>query len=151
MECEGSLPHPQELATRPYSEPDQSSPYSPFHFLQLYFHIILPSAPRLHVPNLTSIFHCSDHSKVTVQAREKRELFVTWQFYGEELLASRPTPKLEDLPLSAARDCLFNIHAATFHIGGRSSIYNLRTRHAVVTGTHLSRSSLPSCKRLSLR
>jgi hypothetical protein len=34
-------------------------------------------------------------------------------FHGEELLASRPTPKLKDHPLSAVRDCLFNIFAAT--------------------------------------
>jgi hypothetical protein len=33
--------------------------------------------------------------------------------YGEKLLAPRPTPKLEDRPLSAVRDCLFNIFAAT--------------------------------------
>jgi hypothetical protein len=33
-------------------------------------------------------------------------------FYGEELLSLRPTPKLEDHPLSAVRDCLFNIFAA---------------------------------------
>jgi uncharacterized membrane protein len=37
-------------------------------------------------------------------------------FYGEELLASRPTQKLEDHPLSAVCDCLFSIFAATFHI-----------------------------------
>jgi hypothetical protein len=37
-------------------------------------------------------------------------------FYGEELLASRPTPKLEDHPLYAVRDCLFNIFVATLHI-----------------------------------
>jgi hypothetical protein len=36
-------------------------------------------------------------------------------FYGEELLAPRPTPKLEDHPLSAVRDCLFNVFAATLH------------------------------------
>ena len=59
-------------------------------------------------------------------------------FYSEELLAPSPTPKLEDHPLSAAPDCLFNIFAATLHIGGRSSTRNLRTCHAVVTGTHLS-------------
>jgi len=59
-------------------------------------------------------------------------------FYGEELLAPRPTPKLEDRPVSAVRDCLFNVFAATLYIGGRSSIRNPRTRHAVVTGTHLS-------------
>jgi hypothetical protein len=40
--------------------------------------------------------------------------------------------------LSAIRDGLFNIFAATLHIGGRSSIRNLRKRHAVVTGTNLS-------------
>ena len=37
-------------------------------------------------------------------------------FYGEDLLAPNPTPKLEDYPLSAVRDCLFNIFAATLHI-----------------------------------
>jgi hypothetical protein len=37
-------------------------------------------------------------------------------FYGEQLLASLPTPKLEAHPLSAVRDCLFNIIAATLHI-----------------------------------
>ena len=60
------------------------------------------------------------------------------RFYGEELLVSRPTPKLEDHPLPAVRDCLFNIFAAHLHIGGRFSIRNLTTRLAVVTGTHLS-------------
>jgi len=59
-------------------------------------------------------------------------------FYGEELLAPRPTPKLEDHPLSAICDYLFNIFAATLYIVGPSSIRKLRTRHAVVTGTHLS-------------
>jgi len=57
-------------------------------------------------------------------------------FYREGLLALRPTPKLEDHPLSAVHDCLFDLFAATLLIGGRSSIRNLRTRHAVVTGTH---------------
>ena len=57
-------------------------------------------------------------------------------FYSEELLAPLPIPKLEEHPISAVRYCLFNIFAATLHIGGRSSIRNLRTRHAVVTGTH---------------
>ena len=33
--------------------------------------------------------------------------------HGEELLVSRPTPKLEDPPLSAVRDCLFNLSTAT--------------------------------------
>jgi len=37
-------------------------------------------------------------------------------FYGEEMLTPRPTPKLEDNPLSAARNCLFNIFVATLRI-----------------------------------
>jgi len=65
-------------------------------------------------------------------------LFNKVRFCGEELLTPRPNPKLEDNPLSAVRDCLFNIFAATLHIGGCSSIRNLRTRHTVVTETHLS-------------
>ena len=32
--------------------------------------------------------------------------------------------------MSAVHDCLFNLFAATLHIGGRSSIRNLRMRHA---------------------
>ena len=63
-------------------------------------------------------------------------VFLNKGFYREGLLAPRPTPKLKDRPSSAVRDCLFNIFAATLPIGGRSSIRNLRTRHAVVTGTH---------------
>jgi hypothetical protein len=39
------------------------------------------------------------------------------RFYSEELLALRPTPEPEDHPLSAVRDFLFNIFAATLHIG----------------------------------
>jgi hypothetical protein len=55
-------------------------------------------------------------------------------FYGEELLAPRPTPQLEDHPLSAVRDCLFNIFSASPpYLEGVSSIRNLRTRHGVVT------------------
>ena len=45
-------------------------------------------------------------------------------FYGVELLAPPPYPKLEDYLLSAIRDFLFNIFASTLHIGGRSSILN---------------------------
>ena len=66
----------------------------------------------------------------------------TIPFYGEELLAPRPAPKLEDHPMPAVRDCLFSIFAATLHIEGRSSFRNLRTRRAVVTETHLSRTDI---------
>jgi hypothetical protein len=60
------------------------------------------------------------------------------RFYGEDLIASRLTLKLQEHLLSAVRDCLFNTFAATLHIGGRSCIRSLRTCHAVLTVTHLS-------------
>jgi len=59
-------------------------------------------------------------------------------FCDEELSALCPNPKLQDHHLSTVRDSLFCMFAATVHIGGRYSIRSLRTRHAVVTGTHLS-------------
>jgi len=40
--------------------------------------------------------------------------------YGEKFSAPRPTAKLKYHPLSAVRDCLFNIFVATVHVGGRS-------------------------------
>jgi hypothetical protein len=57
-------------------------------------------------------------------------------FYGEGLLATRPTPKLEEHPLSSVCSCLFNVFPANFH-SWRSSLYQrLEDAHAVVTGTH---------------
>jgi hypothetical protein len=118
MEPEGSLPQLQVPATCPYPEPARSSPYptSPSHFLTIHHQSISPG------PRLTIGLFCN-----------------MIRFYGEDLLAPRPIPKRENHPLSAVRDCLFNIFTATLHIGGRSSIRNLRTRHAAMTGTHLSR------------
>jgi hypothetical protein len=68
------------------------------------------------------------------------------RFYGEGLLTPRPNPKLEDHSLSAVRYCLFNIFGATLRIECRTSIRKLRTRHAVVTWTHLSRSTCNTCR-----
>jgi len=54
------------------------------------------------------------------------------------MLTTRPTSKLEDHPFLAVHNYLFDIFAATVYTGSRSSICSLRTRHAVVTATHLS-------------
>jgi len=54
-------------------------------------------------------------------------------FYVEELLAPLTTLKPENHPSSAVRYCLFNIFAATLHIGGYYSIRNLKARHVLVT------------------
>jgi len=91
------------------------------------------------VLNPMSLFHCLGHTKVSVQVRGFLCVrFIMIHLYSEELLVPHQTPKLGDYPLSAVLVCLFNIFAATLHIGGCSSIRNLRTRHAMVTGTHLS-------------
>ena len=47
--------------------------------------------------------------------------------------------------MSAVRDCLFNIFAGTLHIGGRSSVRNVRTRHAVVTGSYKHFTKFQAC------
>jgi hypothetical protein len=53
---------------------------------------------------------------------DMEKIYKTTRFFGAELLEPRPTPKLEEHPLSAVRDCLFNIFAATFQNGGRFSV-----------------------------
>jgi len=66
--------------------------------------------------------------------------------YDVQLLAPRPTSKLKDHPVSAFRDCVLNIFAATLHVGGRSSTANLRTRHlwaSSITGLKLAINSTP--------
>jgi hypothetical protein len=57
-------------------------------------------------------------------------------FYGEELLATCPTPNLGDHPLSVVRNCLFNVSAGTFHIWRPFLHRNLRTPHNVSTRTY---------------
>jgi hypothetical protein len=108
----------------------------------LYFDIsfatvmIEPAPYRLltfHVPNLMSIF--------LSLGRLSKESFVTFcnklMFYGEDLLAPRPTSKLGDQPLSAVRDCLFNIFAAALPY--LEAISSLTTRHAVMTRVALNK------------
>jgi hypothetical protein len=91
-----------------------------------------------HVPNLMSLFRCLAYQRINPGLRQVFLFHNTDNFYGEELSTPRPTPKLEDHPLSALRDCLFNIFAATLHIEGCFSLHNLRTCHALGTGTHFS-------------
>jgi hypothetical protein len=67
-----------------------------------------------YLSKVMSFFHCLDRAKESIQVRSVLKHFVTiTNFYGEGLLDPRPTPNLEDHPLSAVHDCLFNIFAAT--------------------------------------
>jgi len=68
--------------------------------------------------------------------------------YNEELLALRPTPKLEDHSLSAIRYCLLNLLAFTLHFGGRSSIRNPRTHHSLVKGSTLHGDNTHFCSKI---
>jgi hypothetical protein len=80
-----------------------------------------------------------------------------YSFYDEELSAPPPTRKLVDYIFSAVRYSLFSIFVSSHHNGGRSSIRNLRTCHAEVTGsvrhttafTQLDLDSAFMCKLLS--
>jgi hypothetical protein len=83
-------------------------------------------------------FTSANHLSLSRAKCQSRSEALCGNIYGEELLAPRPNPKLENHTLSAVRDCIFNIFAAILRIGCRSSIRNLRTRHTMVTGTHLS-------------
>jgi len=98
-------------------------------------HLSLSWASSIHsIPNYQS--RTGAYSLTVLQ----HDTFLRWGVVS----TSPPPPKLEDHPLSAVRDCLFNIFVATHHTVGRSSIRNLRTRHEMVTDTHLSRLSFPS-------
>jgi hypothetical protein len=55
-------------------------------------------------------------------------------FNGQELLDPCPTPTLDSHPLSAIRDCSFNIIVYLKVV----SIRNPKTCNAVVTGTHIN-------------
>jgi len=93
------------------------------------------ASQEIHCISRNPKVHYRTHKRPPLK-KSRMWVFLNKVFNREVLLAPRPTPKLEDHPLSAVRDCLFNLFAATLLIGGRSSIRNLRTRHAVVTGNH---------------
>ena len=94
------------------------------------------------------------HTEGSVKFRGLFECVVTLPIsYGEEFLTPRPTPTLKDHPLSAVRDCLFNILAASLHIwmpflhpqpenapcrSDRDPLITDRDPLITVTGTHLS-------------
>ena len=80
----------------------------------------------------------TSHERISPGLRNMYPFLNKASLYGEELLTNHLTPKLQDHPLSAVRDCLFNTFAGTLHTGGLSSIRKLWTRHAVVTGTRVS-------------
>jgi hypothetical protein len=92
---------------------------------------------RRFITAFTSARRLSPHQSISPGPRQVYVFRNKASFYGEELLTPLPTPML-DHHMSAVHECLFNIFPATLQIGGLSSIRNLYTLHAVVTGTRLS-------------
>jgi len=134
MEIVGSLPHSQAPATCPYPAPDRSSPCQQIPLPEDLsytgsYHSMYRISYLFSIPYVVSKYQGPWHVSMLRDYAS---------FNGEELSVRRPTTKLEDHS-SNLRDCLFHTFAATLHIGGRSSIRNRRTHHAVVTATHLSR------------
>jgi hypothetical protein len=102
---------------------------NPIHIIPSYLSkIILCTKSHIHFLSLTSLIQGIRPGPRLLENFRNKLIF-----YGEELLAPRPTPMLEDHPLSAARDCLLYIRSYSPYPEGVSSIHNLRTRHAVVT------------------
>ena len=64
------------------------------------------------------------------------QVFLNMNVLEGGVFSTSPNHQAGEPPLIGCPDCLFNLFAATLHKGGRSSIGNLRTRHAVLTGTH---------------
>jgi hypothetical protein len=93
---------------------------------------------RWFITAFTRAFHLSLSLARSIQCRPPPPAHTHWgfcdhfltclSFYGEELLAFRPTAKLEDHFLSAVRD--------TYWV--YSELPNLRTRRGVMKETHLS-------------
>jgi hypothetical protein len=65
---------------------------------------------HIHFISLRSFVH-----RIHPSLRLLENFFNKFIFYGEELLAPRPTSKLENHSLLAVHDCLFSIFAATLH------------------------------------
>ena len=91
---------------------------------------------RRFITALTSVRHL-----LSPEQASRMWVFLNKDFYREGLLAPRPTPKMEDHPSSAVRDCLFNLFAATLLIGGRSEKYSSFKFHE----NQFSGSRLVSC------
>jgi len=128
MEPESSSPHSQAPATCPYPQPERSSPCLHIPFIENQFYYCPPIYMQ--------VFHVVSFHLSSSLLRPCEIFSNTVTFYSKDLLAPRPLSNLEDNPFSGVHDYLFRIPSIS---GGRSSARNMWTRHAVVTGTHLSR------------
>jgi hypothetical protein len=68
------------------------------------YHICIPFSPFV-------LMSCPSHPRLSGESVQVRGPF--WHFVTRLLLVPRPTHELEDHPLSAVRNCVFNIFGAT--------------------------------------
>jgi hypothetical protein len=86
------------------------------HLPKIHLNVILPPTPRFFQWSLTFGLLLRSCQRISPSPRRFETFRNTLLFCGEGLLSPRPIPKLEDHPLSAVRDCLFNIFAANSFI-----------------------------------
>ena len=84
-------------------------PHPTSNFISLY--ILRDASPRNTPPSEIRVVE----SFCLQRNHPAYECFLKRLFYREGLLGPRPTTKLEDHPLSAVHDCLFNLFAVTLH------------------------------------
>jgi hypothetical protein len=101
----------------PLSHLTSSTPSKCNLYFETSFATVIYSLLSFDVPNrMSTSLGLGRTFKQSVQIQGPLWHFVTSLFfYGEELLAQRPTLKLKDHHLLAVRDCVFNIFAATLH------------------------------------
>jgi hypothetical protein len=80
-----------------------------------------------HVPNFTNLFHCIGLPKGSVQAQVT---FRNQTSFRRRAVITTPKAQAVGTPLVSFPRLLIHIFAATLHIGGHSSIRNLRTHLA---------------------
>jgi len=81
------------------------------HFLKIHLQISCSVFVPYVAPKYQSMFHAYS---LTVSQHDT--------FLRSAVVSTSPNPQAGGPPLSAIRGCLFNIFAATLHIGGHSSI-----------------------------
>ena len=89
-----------------------------FHVCPVYFSFLFCASYQINYIFMPILLQ-QQIKKIQFLTFDMEKMYKTTRFFGEELLAPRPTPKLEENILSAVRDCLFNIFAATLQNGGR--------------------------------
>jgi hypothetical protein len=117
QEPEYSSPHTQQPSTGPCPEQVKSNPQPESQSLQ-------DPRTKSHVnfPVLTLCQIIRPGPRLCVVFRNK------YLVLRGRVVKPRPTPRLEDHPISAVRDCLFNIFAATLHIWRPSPLSATRGR-----------------------